>query len=202
MAKAIEGAKIRLKGVRLSFADLLEPRPFGPGQPPRYGATFILDPANAAHAAHIAEIKTAIKELGAKAFPDVRLAEVPLCLKDGNKKSYDGWKDMIVLTSSTDQKHPPLIVGRGFKPGTQELRIVTSAADPEAPYSGCYVNATVTLWAQNNSFGKRINGTLKAVQFLKDGPAFAAGAVDADDEFEPLDESATGPAADLDDFNI
>jgi hypothetical protein len=52
-----------------------------------------------------------------------------------------------------------------------------------APYAGCYVNATIVVWAQDNEHGKRINAQVKAVQFFKDGEAFGAAAVNPDDEF-------------------
>ena len=49
------------------------------------------------------------------------------------------------------------------------------------PYSGCYVNAIIECWAQDNKeFGKRINFGLKGVQFLRDGDAFSGGGKAAD----------------------
>lgn len=55
------------------------------------------------------------------------------------------------------------------------------------PYSGCYVNASIELWAQDNDFGKRVNAQLRGVQFLRDGDAFGGGARPADaDEFDEI----------------
>jgi hypothetical protein len=39
------------------------------------------------------------------------------------------------------------------------------------------VNAIVTLWPQNNQYGKRINALLDGVQFNRDGDPFGDGAV-------------------------
>jgi hypothetical protein len=51
------------------------------------------------------------------------------------------------------------------------------------PYSGCYVNAQVEVWAQDHkSFGKRINAQLLGVQFVEDGDSFQAGAPPANPE--------------------
>ncbi len=58
------------------------------------------------------------------------------------------------------------------------------------PYAGCYVNAVVDIWAQDNNFGKRINASLSGVQFLRDGDAFAGGGVAAPDDFDDISEGA------------
>lgn len=50
-------------------------------------------------------------------------------------------------------------------------------------YSGCYVNALVEIWAQDNGFGTRINTSLKGIQFLRDGDAFGGGGIAREDAF-------------------
>jgi hypothetical protein len=184
---------IKLHNVRLSFAQLFEAKPFSPGLPAKYSATFILDPTNKDHAASIAEIKAAMAKVAAEGLPGHKLGPEALCLKNGNTKGYDGWKDMIVFVASNSVR--PVVVDQKLVP--------VVAGDKNAPYSGCYVNATVTLWSQNNSYGKRINGNLRAVQFVKDGPAFGVAPVDADDEFEALGDTAdTSAGPGLADFDI
>ncbi|MDQ9777799.1 DUF2815 family protein, partial [Acinetobacter baumannii] len=42
------------------------------------------------------------------------------------------------------------------------------------------------LWCQDNNYGKRINASLRGVQFLKDGEAFAGGGIASEDDFEDL----------------
>lgn len=59
--------------------------------------------------------------------------------------------------------------------------------DDEVLYAGCYVNAIIDLWVQNNGFGKRVNANLYGIQFVKDGEQFGAGAVDVFDDFDDLD---------------
>jgi len=56
-------------------------------------------------------------------------------------------------------------------------------------YGGCYVNALLDVWAQDNAFGKRINATLKGVQFVRDGDAFGGGAPASADDFPDESES-------------
>jgi tripartite-type tricarboxylate transporter receptor subunit TctC len=52
----------------------------------------------------------------------------------------------------------------------RKLEVLTE--DDNKPFAGCYVNATIRLWAQDNQYGKRINAQLRAVQYVKDGAAF------------------------------
>ena len=44
-------------------------------------------------------------------------------------------------------------------------------------YAGCFVNGIISLWAQDNQFGKRINAQLDGVQFVRDGDAFSDNTV-------------------------
>lgn len=53
------------------------------------------------------------------------------------------------------------------------------------PYSGCYVNATITIFAYDNQ-GKGISASLGGVQFFRDGDAFAGGGVASEDDFDDL----------------
>lgn len=65
-------------------------------------------------------------------------------------------------------------------------RTVLTQADGK-PYSGCYVNALIDVWTQDNKFGKRINAGLAGVQFLRDGERLAGGSIASIDEFEEID---------------
>ena len=180
MAKSPTSDVIALKNVRLSFARLFKPKAFQEGQDPRYEATFLLDPSNADHAATISTIRAQAKKMIEDGGYDAE--DFKLCFGKGDKKKYDGYKGMIYV--STNNRTRPTVVTRNRTP-VQE-------GEPEAPYSGCYVNGSITLWLQDNKFGKRINANLRAVQFVKDGPAFGVQPVDPEEEFEALGDS---PAA-------
>lgn len=63
------------------------------------------------------------------------------------------------------------------------------------PYSGCYGNAMIEIWAQNNNFGKRINATVTGVQFTRHAAAFGGGPPPARaDEFPVNAKTADAPA--------
>lgn len=54
-------------------------------------------------------------------------------------------------------------------------------------YSGCMVNVNIEGWAQDNDYGKRINATLRGLQFNGDNDAFSGGTAPADaDEFDEI----------------
>lgn len=178
-------AIMQLKNVRLAFPALFEPKAVNPGDKPKFGGSFLLPPDHP----QVAEIRqniiqTARDKWGEKA--DAILKELKakdrLCLHDGDTKAqYDGFEGMLYVSASSDAR--PTLIDRDKTPLVE--------ADGR-PYAGCYVVVSIDIWAQDNNYGKRINATLRGVQFSKDGDAFS-GARPADaDEFDDLggDESS------------
>ena len=105
------------------------------------------------------------------------------CLRDGDTKEYDGYAGMDYVTARNPVK-PSAFDKNGDE---------TEKADGLI-YSGCYVQARIELWAQDNKYGRRINAKLLGVKFEKDGDAFASGsgpakATDFDVDDEPSDEN-------------
>jgi hypothetical protein len=194
--------KISLKNVRLSFGHLWVPKAFREGQDARFEGSFILDPSNPAHMEKLKEIRA--KALGVikakfngKVPKDLDLCfgyadgETPIVLQgpDGpikyrNKvKEYDGYPGNIYISSANSTA--PKTVNRQKNPETGKFDKVSKESG--IIYNGCFVNATITLWAQNNEYGKRVNANLRAVQFFKDGEAFGVAPVNADDEFDEVE---------------
>ena len=62
------------------------------------------------------------------------------------------------------------------------------------PYSGCYVNAQIAVWAMQNTHGKRVCAQLRGVQFIRDGESFGGGGVAQVDEFDVIADGADGDA--------
>lgn len=185
--------KIALKNVRLSFARLFVPKAFGEGQKERYEAAFLLDPSDKAHAAIIKKIAATANELigikwdgeapaGLECGFQHADGDTPVLLGEnklkwrGKPKTYDGYEGMFSISSANTTR--PTIVDRDRTPLTE--------ADGK-PYSGCYVNGSITLWVQDNQYGQRINANLRAVQFVADGEAFGVRPADAEEEFDVLD---------------
>ena len=108
-------------------------------------------------------------------------AQDKVALHNGDlKQQYDGFEGNYYISARSYSKI--LVVDRDKSP---------LVAEGGKPYAGCYVDAGVEFWAQDNNFGKRINATLRWVQFRRDGDAFAGGAPATTDEIEDLGDTGS-----------
>jgi len=180
--------QITLKNVRLAFPNLFEAKSVNGGEA-TFGASFILPVDHP----QIAEINAAIdatatEKWGAKAPAIVKglRTQDRVALHDGDTKAqYDGFEGNLFV--SANSKTRPLLADRD--------KTILAASDGVL-YSGCYVYATVELWAQDHSqYGKRINAQVKTVQFFRDGDAFSGGRPGTVDDLVDLEEGADSDLA-------
>jgi len=164
--------KIKIPSARLSFPSLFNMASFGGESTGKFEATFILDKKE--HAKQIEEIEAAIAKLQKEL--KVKLASDKLCLKDGDEMERPEYQGKMTIKASTKKR--PLVINRDKTPLTEDDNVV---------YAGCYVNAIITLWAQNNSYGKRVNAQLDGVQFVRDGEPFGDGGISVD-QFDGFDD--------------
>lgn len=159
-------AKIKIKNARLSFPSLFQHATFDGTSTDKYEATFILDKVE--HADLIkqleAQIDGHIKDLKKKLPAD------KICLKDGDELDRPEFEGKMTIKASTKKR--PLVIDRDKSPLTE---------DDNKVYAGCYVNGIISLWAQNNGYGKRVNAQLDGVQFCQDGEPFGDSAVSVDE---------------------
>lgn len=178
---------------RLAFPNLWKATTVnGEGQP-AFSASLLIEPDSPTIKKLEAAIDACAKEKwGAKA-PAILAAmrkTDKTCLHDGDSKSqYQGFEGMKFVSARTKTK--PRVVDRSGAEVSEADGIV---------YSGCYVLAKIELWAQDNKYGKRVNATLRGIQFVKKGDAFAGGSAPADEgEFDDLgvpdEEEGIDPAA-------
>jgi hypothetical protein len=168
-----------LRNVRLAFPSLFEPSSYGEGEP-AYSATLIMDPQQA-EVVEKALAAVAREKWGAKGDAQLKAlrATGKVCLRDGDEKpDYDGFAGMMFVAARS--KTRPTVVDGQRQPITERDGRI---------YAGCYVNASVEVWAQDNAYGKRVNATLRGIQFVRDGEAFGGGRPAAADEFDELEES-------------
>lgn len=163
-------SKIKLSNVRLSFPNIFRKATFE-GQETKFEATFLLSKTE--HAALIKEIQSAIAAKIKDDLKGAKLGPDKLCLKDGDNFDYAGYAGNWSLKASNKKR--PLVIDRDRTPLAEEDNKL---------YAGCYVNAMIELWTQNNGFGKRINANLLGVQFLRDGEPFADGESASADDFD------------------
>lgn len=174
--------RVKLENVRLSFPDLFTAKSFKPGDPARFKATFLVEKdspqAKAIEKKVIAVLEAKFPKKGAAIFNQIKGNANKCCWQDGDTKTYDGYEGMMALSSNSGVR--PLVI--------DEQRNPVSEADGKI-YAGCYVNASVDLFAYTNS-GNGISAQLRGVQFCKEGDSFAAGRPADADEFEEVSEGA------------
>jgi hypothetical protein len=185
---------IHLSNVRLSYFYGFEPftpQPTqqNPNPKPVYCLHALMDPKHpdlprvAALIQKVAEAEW--KEETSVILPALK-AKDDICLHKGDvtkagKPEYAG-----LYFVSANNKKPFTIVDGDRTP----LR-----AKDGRPYSGCYANVILDIWAQNNQFGKRVNATATGVQFLRHAEAFGGGAPAADpNEFGNVVAAASADA--------
>jgi hypothetical protein len=205
---------------RLRWLRLEEPKAFQPGQAPRWEATGILDPSDAKGKEGIKTLLTAAAQLSKAEYGVVPLAIKKLGVKflgnkaldlndpanaddgiktpftDGDDKKwekYDGYKGMFIVAAHNSKKKPGIADPFGKKI-TGELK------NPYYPYDGCYGYLSTTLWLlvgnSAKTYGNRVGINLRGVQFVAKGEPFTSSEIDAEDEFDALEDAALpGPAA-------
>jgi hypothetical protein len=160
---------MKLENVRIMFPSVFKKGTYE-GKETKYECTFILDKEK--HAPQIAEIQADIQrrvdELKVKKLGDDRV-----CLKDGDDSEYDNLHGTFTIKAGN--KNRPLILDRDKTPLQEEDGKI---------YGGCYVNAMIDLWTQNNGYGKRINANLNGMQFFTDGEPFGDTSTANESDFE------------------
>lgn len=176
--------KLKLSNVRLAFPVLFEAKTVNGEGKPAFSAAFLIDPNSLLVSVINQTIETVARaKWGARADAILKQmrAQDKTCLHDGDlKASYDGFPGMLYVSARNAVR--PLAIDKDKTP---------VAESDGRLYAGCYVNASIELWAQDNNYGKRVNASLRGVQFLRDGDAFAAGGAADESEFDDLSEGVT-----------
>ena len=184
--------KLLIKNVRMAFPAIYEPEAFGDGDP-AYGAKFIIPQSHP----QLAEIRKAVVEAATEKWgekapgilallkDDKKVAWVEGPYRNKNGDIYDGFEGMYHLSTRNGGKAP-------VKPSVFDQQNNRLTQADGVVYSGCYVDASVEFYAQDNGYGRRINCSLRGVRKAADGDSFGGGNAASADEF--------GAPADLEDF--
>lgn len=188
-------SKIILKNVRLSYANLFEPKAMGTGDNAtlKYSTALII-PHDHPQVDKIKEITDAV---GKSKFGDGWAAikrkkhplrdywkEYKLARKEAEEEGDDpdeiskpdeSVKGAYVLNVAS--KRQPQIVDKHLQPILDESEI----------YSGCYVNTSVGGFAYDTDGNKGVGWGLNNVQLVKQGERLG-GAPNADEEFDTIDD--------------
>ena len=159
-------------------------------------ATFILDPNNEEHVEVIQTIKRTAKSVYEEQWPKgaklksrcYKLNTAPDENDEDAEDVNDEYLNMFTVSASEDER--PEVRNLAGKPVSED--------DAGKPYSGCYVNAWITFWTQDNEWGRRINANLLAVQFHHDGDKFSSRPDASDIDFDDMSGQGGATASDGD----
>lgn len=182
MAK--KNVTLNLSG-RLSFEHIFNPSAGPNGGAEKFSAALILEGKNNPQ---LPKIRKAINDVAEAQWGSRTKAELAklqsqdrIFLRDGDNSGRAEYAGHWYFNASNSTR--PLVIDTNKAPLT---------AQDGKPYSGCYVNMLIEVWAMNNQYGKRICASLKGVQFVRDGEAFTGRHQATVDDFE--DVSNTGYA--------
>lgn len=181
---------IRLEYVRLSFPELFEPVRMGEGKA-RYNANFLVPKDTQAATdlwSVISEVAAAQWKEKSAATLDAQYRKEDCCFRDGDLRDYDGYAGHYSITANAAETARPLVVDQFGNP---------LAAKDGKIYAGCYVHAILSIWAQDDKNGKRVNCSLKGVMFAAHGDAFSGATPAKPDDFADLITNDSGPATGL-----
>lgn len=140
-----------------------------------------------------AKILAIAKKLGEEKAKELKIRSSAYAVKDGDEENYDGYANNWYVSANNTKK--PQVIGRDKRELKESDGIV---------YSGCYVNAVITLWYQpagtknGNPVPHAVYASLEAVQFVRGGEAFGAAGVDVDEDFDDI----TDDEDDIDDGDV
>lgn len=182
-----DDTKVIIQNVRLSYAQLFEPRGFD-GQEPKYSTALIIPKADTETIKVIKEGIKAAAALGVEKFGSKFNTGMKQPLRDGD---VDRAGDEVYIDSyflNANSKRAPQVVatykGADGKP---------VPLGPEEVYSGCYANVSINFYPYQVTANKGVAAGLGNIQKAADGEPLA-GAPNAEDDFDFEDSSV-----DLDD---
>lgn len=155
--------------VRASYVHIFTPRIPDNGGEPKYSVTLLIPKNDTATLnALYADIEKAKQDGAQKVFGGniPPQCKIPIYDGDGYRPSGEPFgeecRGCIVLTASAKQQ--PVIVGLDMQ----------NIINPADVYSGCYIRASINMFAYNSNGNKGIGCGLNAVQKIEDGEPLSA----------------------------
>ena len=189
--------EISLTNVRLSFPKLIEPSPSSATAKPTYGCDFIFLPNDPQFANFMEQVGAcAIEKWKDKAQMVLNMIQNDRklrCYGNGNEKvrvttlqPHEGYVGNYFVSASSNADRPPRIARPSDGKLIDNSNTLERSQAAKALYGGCYVNAIIGLWAQDNQHGKAVRCNLYGIQFLKDGEPFGDSGPDITNAFKPV----------------
>jgi hypothetical protein len=164
--------------VRLSFANIWEPKSIN-GSDPKYSVSLIIPKEDKETIAEInAAIDAAIKEgIGKFGGKSPNKAAIKMPLRDGDVEREDeAYKGCYFLNANS--KTAPQVVDRRVK----------TVMDQSEVYSGCYAKVSINFYAFNTNGNKGVACGLGNIQKVKDGEPLSGRSSASDDFTSDFDD--------------
>lgn len=180
---------IYLSNVRVSFPQLVEPKKTTNEKGEvrtAWSADFILPPDSQQYKQVMQQYMTLAsekwKERAQTIMQMIQADRKSRCYGNGAEKvnkttllPYDGYEGNAYV-SAISNRQPQMIQPNGQPVDASNSMAYQAIA--RGVYGGCYVNAAIRLWLQENTHGRGVRCDLVAIQFAKDGDAFGGGGAD------------------------
>jgi hypothetical protein len=175
---------IVLSKVRIAFPHIKEPQTAKESGRIMYNAVFIVAPDDAGYTQFMQKVGEIALAKWKEKTPDVmniiNADATKRCYADGNTKInqttfkvYDGYAGNVVI-SANNKNAPQLFDANGKQ--VDPNNTMTYKEEAGKIYGGCYVNAVLKPWIQQNVHGVGIRCDLVAIQFAADGESFGGSA--------------------------
>jgi hypothetical protein len=177
---------VMLTNVRASFPTLLKPEASFKDGPLKFSCDFLMPPDHP----DLQRMYSVIQLVAADKWKEQAQAVLSMiqaerkfrCFGRGEERinqkkmvPYDGYPGMFYVTGLSDSQ--PVLVQEDGTPVDARNQMAVQA-EVRKIYGGCYVNACIKFFPQNNEAGRAIRCELIAVQFLSDGQPFGEGPID------------------------
>ena len=191
--------EVMLKNVRIAFWNGFKAKKFGSGDgEPRFSTAMFIEPGSDNDKAVEEAILTVAKEKWEKkaaAILSTIRGSRKTCfyfkgtLTNDEGEPYEGAEGFYTVNAGQpESKGAPLVID-ARRDASGQFPVLT--AKDGKPYSGCYCNIKIDVWAQDNDFGKAIRASLVTVQFSKNGDAFGGNMKKTSDGFEEVEEEGS-----------
>jgi hypothetical protein len=173
---------------RVSFPHILQPHAATPSSPLKYSADLLLPVGSPDQQ----KVEAAAQQCAVEAFKENAMSLLAVAQNDRMLRSYGpgeskvstktgqplvGYPGMFYVSVSA-LLQPSLVKPNGDAVDPNNALEMNQVAGQI--YGGCWVNALIKPWAQNNQHGRTIRWDFLAVQFAKDDEPFGEGAVPVD----------------------
>lgn len=174
---------IRITDVRISYPHLDRKWAKNPGKDtPAYSGVFILPKATHQEAVDLClEVCDDIlkeRNKGAKIKADVKF------VRDGDLAAKPEYEDAWTVNARETDNRPIIL-----NPDKSEMEPEDIKGTIKA---GFYTDVLIQPWWQDNEHGKRINASLRAVRYRREGPALSEGGISKDDAIGSFDDDDDG----------